>query len=75
MAAYERAEILRRELLAPSLEQAEMSIARLETALKKTVAIESIDEMQTAATNNQGGIRSNSTAQQTNDLLKIMNDK
>lgn len=72
---YEQAEAVRKEILARPLEIANSSVGKLQIALKRSRAIETVAELQTGNTQSRGGLLSADAIDQANDLLKILNGK
>jgi hypothetical protein len=75
---YNQAELVRKELFAGPLAVANASIAKLDQrlqTLKSVKTIKSEKDLQTEHTARRGGILSQDVIGQTNELLKIMNEK
>lgn len=74
VAAYEAAEAIRRDILKRPLKVAEGSIRTLTKAFEQHAAYTSADALRAAHTNRSGGLMSSDVVEQSNSLLKILND-
>ncbi|BEI82473.1 hypothetical protein CcaverHIS002_0303410 [Cutaneotrichosporon cavernicola] len=74
VAGYEAAEAIRREILKRPLEIAERSITTLATAFEQHPAYARADDLRSSNTNHLGGLLSSNVIEQSNSLLKILND-
>jgi E3 ubiquitin-protein ligase SHPRH len=72
---YAQADAIRKEILSRPLHLANLSIARIGTAMEHTQAVQRVEQLQSTQTKNKGGILSDDTIIQSNELLKIMNQK
>lgn len=75
VACYEQAEETRKEILARSLRIANTSVDVLQRNSAVAQAVQSVDDLQTDETNWKAGILSHDPINQSNELLKIMNEK
>ncbi len=75
VSCYAQADAFRKEILTRPLALANSSVAQLDGALERSHAIDEIGELQTEDTKARGGLLSNNTIVQANELLKIMNGK
>ncbi|WVQ69001.1 uncharacterized protein L199_007213 [Kwoniella botswanensis] len=71
---YAQADSIRKEILKQPLHSANLSVEYLQRQLGQKAALHDVAELTTEETDNRGGILSNDTINQLNDLLEIMND-
>ncbi|WVQ84030.1 hypothetical protein IAT38_006175 [Cryptococcus sp. DSM 104549] len=71
---YAQADLIRKEILARPLQNANNSVEQLHRSLERFSAVEDISELRTTDINRRGGILSNDIIEQANDLLEILND-
>lgn len=72
---YAQAEATRKEILARPLRLANASVDKLKQKLQDQRAIESVADLQTQETDRRGGILSEDPITQSNELLKLLNEK
>lgn len=74
VAAYEAAEAIRKDILKRPLAFADRSITTLTKAFEQHPAYTCADDLHTTNTNRRGGLLSSDVIEQSNSLLKILND-
>lgn len=75
MECYVQAEAMRKEILARPLTMANASVGTLEARLRVTQPIKDVTDLQTEETARRSGILSQDPINQSNELLKILNEK
>lgn len=72
--AYEKAEEIRKEILAGSLRQSIAAIGRLDRILAESKYTK-VEDLQTKVAVGQGGIASTEAIHSSNELIALMNEK